>query len=414
MSKESYRGTELDIIPNHWEIKELDQILINRSEKYTPVKNEYKKYIALEHIEQGNGRILGYGNSSETTSLKNSFYKSDILFGKLRPYLRKYWLCDFDGVCSTEILTLRAKDDFNPLYCFYLIQQDSFIENISSKAFGTKMPRTSWNDIKKFKFPIPQINEQERIADILMKLDIHIKKIELNISDFSLLKKVIVKKLLAEGIEHTEFIETEIGRIPKSWSVKKLGDIIIEKPMYGSGMSAYDYDINMPRYVRITDINESGKLNSMDVKSCPLENNECYKLKDGDFLFARTGATVGKTYKYMEDDGICVFAGYLIKFQPNPNIINIDFLHYVTHSTRYYNWIKSTLREGAQPNINAQEYSNLLIELPPLEEQNKIVEILNSLDKQIDVYIHEKFDFIELKNGLMQKLLTGKIRVKTN
>ena len=85
--KEGYKETEIGVLPVDWEVVKLSKIVSNRSEKYTPKEDEHLQYIALEHIDQETGKLLGFGISSETTSIKSAFYKNDILFGKLRPYL---------------------------------------------------------------------------------------------------------------------------------------------------------------------------------------------------------------------------------------------------------------------------------------------------------------------------------------
>ncbi len=189
-----FKETEIGRIPKEWEIAKLSVIVKNRSKKYVPCDAEDFPYVALEHINQESGRLNGIGKSSESTSTKSVFYKNDVLFGKLRPYLRKYWLSDIDGVCSTEILALQPLS--NPEFAFYTVQTDKFIEDVSKKAFGTKMPRTSWADIKDYLFPLPPLQEQQDIARIISVIDEKIYKLEFQKSDFVQLKKSLMEKLL--------------------------------------------------------------------------------------------------------------------------------------------------------------------------------------------------------------------------
>jgi type I restriction enzyme, S subunit len=198
---------------------------------------------------------------------------------------------------------------------------------------------------------------------------------------------------------------TELGEIPQEWEVKILGELC-EKPSYGAGVSAVDYDKELPRYVRITDITDSGILIKNDIKSCLLEDYHIYRLKIGDIVFARSGATVGKTYMYKIEDGDCVYAGYLIKFSVRCSCAEVSYLFQFTHSPIYCNWVKMTLREGAQPNINSQEYSALMIPLPPLPEQQSIAEILSTNDALITKTDELIEKTKEIKQGLMQELLT--------
>lgn len=147
-------------------------------DKYNPNSKEQYRCIELDNIEQRTGKIKGYVNSSEQNSIKNVFHKGDVLFGKLRPYLRKYAKPNFDGVCSSEIWVLHPnKDIVCTEFLYHLVASDSFIAaaNISS---GTKMPRADWKLISSMYFEIPSLVEQQKIADCLSSIDkvIEIKK----------------------------------------------------------------------------------------------------------------------------------------------------------------------------------------------------------------------------------------------
>lgn len=166
-----------------------------------------------------------------------------------------------------------------------------------------------------------------------------------------------------------------------------------------------------PRYIRITDITDDGVLLEKNKVSILHEAAEKYLLKVGDFLFARTGATVGKTYLHDKDSGQYAFAGYLIRFIPDENLLLGVFLKNYTQTDRYYYWVKTTLHAGAQPNINAAEYGSLSVPVPPLPEQKKIADVLSTWDEAIE----QMRKFIEAKKrrkkALMQQLLTGKKRL---
>lgn len=158
----------------------------------------------------------------------------------------------------------------------------------------------------------------------------------------------------------------------------KLKDIIIGKPLYGAGEKGINRKTDV-RYIRITDINEDGSLNN-DVISA--ENvDEKYLLKENDFLIARSGNTVGKTFLYKENFGKCIYAGYLIKFTLNLQKIIPEYLLYYTKSTAYKAWINSNQRANAQPNINSNEYLNSPIIIPEIKIQQKLVDTI-SLKKE--------------------------------
>ena len=164
----------------------------------------------------------------------------------------------------------------------------------------------------------------------------------------------------------------------KHYRISTLKDVAIGSLSYGSTSAAVDYD-GQTRYVRITDITDDGRLND-DIKSAA-KTDDKYLLSDGDILFARTGATVGKTARYRDEFGRSIYAGFLIRLVPNTSVVLPDYVFHFTKSDYYLDFVKETQRVVAQPNINAQEYGDLEILVPPMERQKSFVEIVEQSDK---------------------------------
>ncbi|MBU0721942.1 restriction endonuclease subunit S [Patescibacteria group bacterium] len=177
-------------------IVKFSQLVKMGKDKISPKEVENQRYIGLEHIGQGSGLLLGSGNSEETQSIKTIFKKGDILFGKLRPYLKKYWKAEFDGVCTTEILVFRPILNNDTDFIFQLIQSDKFIQHSISKSFGTKMPRTDWKIISEFKIKIPSPEERKKIAEILSAIDSKINIDKQIKNKLAVLKKGFMQDLL--------------------------------------------------------------------------------------------------------------------------------------------------------------------------------------------------------------------------
>ncbi|MEJ9409036.1 restriction endonuclease subunit S, partial [Schinkia azotoformans] len=165
---------------------------------------------------------------------------------------------------------------------------------------------------------------------------------------------------------------------PFGWEQVTLKDISKGKLSYGSGASATTYD-GKTRYVRITDITDSGELND-DIKS-PSIYEAIHALNEGDILFARSGATVGKTYCHNEKYGKCIYAGYLIRLIPDKEKVLPEYVFHYTKTDYYNNFVAINKRTVAQPNINAKQYGDLVICVPPLEIQNRFVELIHQTDK---------------------------------
>lgn len=196
----------------------------------------------------------------------------------------------------------------------------------------------------------------------------------------------------------------------KDYEKRCLEEISMRKGEYGSGASAGEYDISLPRYVRITDINDNGKLTSTPVSPKNEPNIDKYTLTTGDILFARSGATVGKTYLYNERDGWCIYAGYCIRFKLNQDIVNPNYIFIYTQMNEYKAWVKSKQKVVAQPNINAQQYGQeLLIPIPPIEEQNKFAKIVEKVEaqKQKNELVIEQMN--NLFNSLSQRAFKGEL-----
>lgn len=167
-------------------------------------------------------------------------------------------------------------------------------------------------------------------------------------------------------------------------TVKTLGEICVDnKGTYGIAASAVDYNDELYTYLRITDINDDGTLNYKDLKSVDDQNSYKYILKENDIVFARTGNSTGRSYFYDKRDGEFVYAGFLIKFGINPDIINPWYMKYYTKSTLYKNWVDSFNSGSTRGNINAQTYSKMPVYFPGREIQDKLVYFLNLIDDKI-------------------------------
>jgi type I restriction enzyme S subunit len=161
--------------------------------------------IELEHLEPSTGRLYGAAFESQQAATKSVFRRGDVLFGKLRAYLRKYWLAEFDGVCSTEIWVLRSRGELvSNVYLVYTIQRDDFIETAST-AYGTHMPRSDWKIVAKFDLALPSdATEQAAIAQVLSDMDAEISAIEARLTKARALKQAMAQALLTGRIRLVE------------------------------------------------------------------------------------------------------------------------------------------------------------------------------------------------------------------
>ena len=183
-----------------------------------------------------------------------------------------------------------------------------------------------------------------------------------------------------------------------------LADVSINnKGEYGIGASAVDYSDELYTYLRITDINDDGTLNKNDLKSVEDGDAKNYLLNENDVVFARTGNSTGKAYYYDKMDGELVYAGFLIKFSLDPSKINPKFMKYYVLSEEYKGWVNSMCTGSTRPNINAKMYGNMELILPPREQQNFLVNILDKIDKKIEINKRINKNLLSIANTIFKR-----------
>ncbi len=289
----------------------------------------------------------------------------------------------------------------NPQYFVLVCTTKQFIEFCQSCSSGTtNRQRINETEFLNIKIPVPSIEEQNQLIEEFNAIMLKVQNIDNKIDS---LKKHI-DQYISTALGYTsidvnskrskELLSTYNFKDLKRWDIFNLNyevqsnlyktislnDLIIEKPKYGASYKTI-HKVSDIRYIRITDINEDGTLND-DVVSADGYDSQ-YLLQNNDFLIARSGNTVGKTFLYNKEVGKAIFAGYLIKFILNTSMINPKYLLYYTKSTIYKKWINSNMRVSAQPNINSEQYLFSPIILPEMKTQNCIVKHIDSIITQI-------------------------------
>ena len=204
--------------------------------------------------------------------------------------------------------------------------------------------------------------------------------------------------------------------MPQHWEVRRLKFTASEPLQYGANEAAELDDPECPRYIRITDIKEDGTLHEDTFRSLPPEVAEPYLLEDGDLLLARSGATVGKTFQYLETWGKAAYAGYLIRFRVAPTLLSARFAYYFLRSQFYWACINASLIQATIQNFSAEKYADINVPLPPLKEQEVIVAELEKqktkIDKLEDATTQAIARLTEYRTALITAATTGKIDVR--
>lgn len=189
------------------------------------------------------------------------------------------------------------------------------------------------------------------------------------------------------------------------WENYQLGQCLSKHPEYGINAAAVPYSENLPTYLRITDISEDGQIRPDQKVSVAKDVTDENYLEDGDIVLARTGASVGRSYKYRPKDGRLVFAGFLIRVRPNQEMLTSELLFQFFATEQYWRWVDFTSARSGQPGINGNEYASLNLQLPPtIKEQQRIANCLSSLDDLITLESKKLEALKTHKNGLMQQI----------
>ena len=208
----------------------LSDIACEVRDLYHPRNIESLPYVGLKHIQPNLLHLLGIGNSSETQSAKKKFRRGDLLFGTLRPYLRKVVWAKFDGVCSTDITVIRAKEPSDTGFLFYLMASPNFIDYATATSTGTNLPRAKWSVLSEMDWQIPVQGKRGKIGAILSNYDDLIENNTRRIKILEEMAGTIYREWFVEfrfpGHENVKMVESELGLIPQGWQIVKLSDIV--------------------------------------------------------------------------------------------------------------------------------------------------------------------------------------------
>lgn len=403
-----FQDTEAGKIPLGWLVKPIAEIADVKSGKRLPLgkslvnRETSHPYIRVADMYQGG------------VALKNIMYVPDAVFPLIKNY--RIFIDDIfisvagtlgvvgkipkelDGANLTEnadrLTTIKCNRD----YLLYILMSFLIQNKIEAEKTLGAQPKLALIRIRKFQVPLPPTKaEQAAIATALNDADALITRLE----------KLIAKKRNMKQGALQELLKPKEG-----WAVKRLGDCLRQNPDYGINAAAVPFNETLPVYLRITDITEDGKFARENVVSVRSSRSFKYYLEDGDLVFARTGASVGKTYLYNPKDGMLVFAGFLIRIKTVRETLSPVYFKYFTQTANYWNWIGANSARTGQPGINGNEYRELPITVPPkIEEQNRIAQILSDMDAEVEALETKLAKYKMMKQGMMQKLLTGKIRL---
>ena len=406
----------------------LSELVAPVDEKIAVKKDPNLPYVGLEHIGQRNSQLLGWAPSETSVSVNSVFEAGDVLFGKLRPNLRKCVSAPFSGYCSTDILVLRVRNGNDPGFAARVFQTEAVGAEAERTSMGTKMPRTSWKGLSQFRVPIPEPKHQSKIAEVLDTLDAAIRGTEGVVAKLRAMKQGLLHDLLTRGIDANGdlrppqpeaphlYHQTPLGWLPKEWEVVPLGSQTLEL--------AQGWSPDCPAEAALA--HEWGVLKTTAVVWSGYQDQENKRLPEGmkprphlqvgagDILITRAGpssrvavvAHVPATRdKLMISDKL-----YRLRVIPQQNPA---FLALAMGSTSVQREITKTISGMAesQTNISQSTLKPLPVPRPTRPEQDAIVQTLHAQATKLDKEERLLEKLRLQKSGLMDDLLTGRVPV---
>ena len=362
-------------------------------------------------------------SSNEDKSKYKLIKIGDIAYNKMRMWQGSLGYSKYRGISSPAYVILNPKMEINAKFFHYMFRT-GFYTNYSKRfSYGIVDDQLSlrYVDFKRMYSIFPPLETQNKIVTYLdkktKKLNEFIKKKERLIELLEERKKrsISIKLSTKKDTNYKDSGVDWIGLIPKDWNVVNLKYLVKEKLKYGANEEAKDSNVNDPRYIRITDFGFDGKLRKDTYRSLPPNKAKGFFLEGGDLLFARSGATVGKTFQFKDYDGDACFAGYLIKAVPNEKLILSDFLYLYTQSLFFEDWKNQIFNKATIENIGADKYSVLKVIVPKIADQLRIIEEARiesiEFDRVIDKANSEIKKAKEYQESLITQMVTGQLKV---
>ncbi len=374
--------------------------------------------VELEHIEPATGRLLGWDSRGAQASIKTAFQRGDVLFGKLRPYLRKYAVAPFDGICTTEVLAIYPRDGLSDRrFLFHLMQGDGVFATVTALSYGTKMPRVSWTDLSDIVLCVPPLPEQRKIAAILTVVDDKLDVIARQIEAAQTLKQGLMQTLFNRGVgiqdavgrwvPHTEFKKISSLGIPAMWNVRRLGDIApLVRRSVEINLDATYPELGLRSYGK-------GTFHKPALLGSDVGNKRLFQIKAGDLLFSNVFAWEGAVaVARPNDDGRYGSHRYMTCVVDEALADTSYVFRYLTTPAGIASLtLASPGGAGRNKTLGLGALADITMPLPPLDEQRKISQILDGVDAKLRVLESKQVACSAMKRGLMQKLLTGEWRV---
>lgn len=408
--KVGYKHTEVGVIPGEWETRSLLKAVSPATGQVDPKREPFRSMIlvAPDHIESETGRLLEKRTAAEQGAIsgKYLFGPGDIVYSKIRPYLRKAILADFQGLCSADMYPLSPAEDVSSAFIVAVLLGHRFSTFAISKSARSGIPKINREELAQFTVALPPLPEQRAIAGGLRDVDSLVGGLEKLIAKKRDLKQAAMQQLLTG--------QTRLPGFSGEWDFPALGDLFSFKNGLNKAREFFGYGTPIVNYM---DVYEKRGIFAHDLQGrVSLSNQElrAFDVRRGDVFFTRTSETadeVGKTSVMLDEPKQTVFSGFVLRARPRNNNLIDQFKKYCFSTNSVRRQITSQSTETTRALTNGRYLSAVMIALPPRYEQTAIAEVLSDMDTEIAALEERLTKTRALKQGMMQELLTGRTRL---
>ena len=416
MKENNFKQTEIGLIPKDWEVVRLEEILFPDRKKL-----KHKQYDGsipiVEKIQFDTGEIVFRKKRQTRTDLYIG-EKGRLLTSKINFHQGAVAIITNEGkiAATTHYEIYRVNERKGDLKFLWYYFRSPFFREIfyHEMKFAGFKKEANYKFIKNFKLPLPPIPEQRKIARVLDKIQQAIELQDRIIEQAKRLKKSLMQKLFIEGLYGEEQKETEIGLIPKSWEVVRLGEVFeVQQGKQLSRKRKLKKDEIECKFLRTSNVFWEGiKLQNLDTMFVSKKEIDRLKVRKGD-IFVCEGGDVGRTAILEEDiDFDLIFQNHLHRLRPKSEDIYPNFFVYWMEKHIKLDRVHIPANVTTIPNLSASRLKSFLLPLPPLEEQKQIAHILSTVDRKIEVEQKRKQVLKELFKTMLHKLMSREIRLK--
>jgi type I restriction enzyme S subunit len=333
---------------------------------------------------------------------------------------------DLPGVlCGYHLALVRPQqEEVIGRFLHYCFLEGSVAHQFTVGANGITRFGLSQDVLNDAHLPVPPLPTQRTIASFLdretARIDTLIKKKERLLELLEEKRTALITQAVIKGLDPDVPMKDSgvewLGEIPAHWEVVPLKRLLVKPLQYGANESGVTFDPKLPRYIRITDIDHASELRSLDqAQSLPEDRAAGYIVGEGDVLFARSGATAGKSFLIRPSMGCAAFAGYLIRAVPHPSRLIGEWLWSYSRSSAYLRWLASIFVQATIQNVSAEKYGNLPVPCPPAGEQQRILARLSTPGARLDRLRSKVERAVELlreyRTALISAAVTGQLDI---